>query len=476
MLTNRSQTSLLILALIILILLPRLFDLDAFMAADEKQWLANTAGFTKGLATRHWEKLVQQAHPGITTQWLGAITVHSDSWAIRKLPLVIGQSVLGLLVLYIFWRRWGRGPAVLLTTLLALNPMLVAHTRIYAMDSLLAIFCLLAVGLLLLWRKTQAQRYLYLSAFAAAAALLSKLPGIILIPFTLLFLVTHARQTKQYKQTARLAALWLLVFLVSLALILPSFFTHPVTTFNRLAACVTQSGCEADRHTSPPTYYLRSLTFFSTPLHLLAIVTLPFFFTKARRRSDTTWLILFAVLFVIEMTLSPKKGDRYVLPAFLMLDALVVTVFFWLYRTRWRQAATIVLASGLLFQVFILWQLHPHYLAYVNPVTKSFFGDRRLGWGEGFNTAGNYLNAKPNSQSLKVAAPYPTEFAYNFNGEVVSLTRHEEDSINYVVLYRSLFERDPDSWETDVLNHYKNKAPEKIISLGGLPYFWIFQK
>lgn len=444
------------------------------MTADEKQWLGNTAGFTKGLATLHWEKLVQQPHPGITNQWLGAITVNSNSWEIRKLPLVIGQSILLLLVLYVFWQLWGKWPAVLLTTLLATNPLLIAHTRVYAMDSLLAVLCLLAVGLLLLWHKTSEPRYLYFSAFATAAAILSKLPGIILVPFTTLFLLAHAYNTKQHKRVTRLAVIWLLIFLISLVLILPSFFIHPTATFNRIAACVTQGGCEPDRGTAPSTYYLRTLIFFSTPLHMLLIAALPFLFWKSKKRHDVAWLALFAVLFVIEMTLGTKKGDRYILPIFLMLDALVVIVFFWLFKTKWRQVATIVLTTGLLWQAMLLWQLHPHYLAYVNPVTKPFFGNRRLGWGEGFDVAGTYLNAKPDSQSLKVAAPYPTEFAYNFKGEVTPLNRHEEDSVDYVILYRSLLERKPDSVETDIVNFYKDKTPEKIISLGGLPYIWIY--
>lgn len=477
---KKYQATLLVTGLLILIILPRLFNLGAFMTADEKQWLGNTAGFTKGLATLNWEKLVQQPHPGITNQWLGAITVHSDSWEIRKLPLVIGQSILLLLVLYVFWQLWGKWPAVLLTTLLAINLLLIAHTRVYAMDSLLAVFCLLAVGLLLLWNKTHEPRYLYFSAFATAAAILSKLPGVILIPFTALFLATHAYHTKKYKLASRLATIWLLVFFISLALILPSFFTHPTTTFNRIAACITQGGCEPDRGTAPPTYYLRTLIFFSTPLHMLAIVALPFFFWKSKKRHDAAWLAFFAVVFVIEMTLSAKKGDRYILPAFLIFDALTVTTFFWLYPVArlksglYGAAVTLVLVAGLLWQTATLIRLHPHYLAYVNPITKPFFGVRRLGWGEGFDIAGAYLNTKPDSQSLKVAAPYPTEFAYNFSGEVVSINRHENDSINYVVLYRAMLEREPDSVETDIVNFYKNKTPEKIISLGGLPYIWIY--
>lgn len=473
---KKYQTALVVTGLAALILLPRLFKLGAFMAADEKQWLANTAGFTKALATRHWEKMVQQPHPGITTQWLGAITVHSDSWPVRKLPLVIGQSILLLLVFYVFWQLWGQWPAMLLATLLALNPLLVAHTRVYAMDSLLAIFCLLAVGLLLLWHKTTEQRYLYFSAFATAAAVLSKLPGLILIPFTIIFLAVHAYQAKRIKSLGRFAAIWLLVLLISLTLILPSLVTHPATTAARLAACITQNSCETSRHYSPPTYYLRSLVFFSTPLQLLAVLVLPFFFVKARRRSDALWLIFFAALFVAGMTLSPKKGDRYILPSFLMFDTLAVAVFVWLQQTPRHRAAAVIMAAGILWQTVMLWQLHPHYLAYVNPITKPFFDNRRLGWGEGFDLAGQYLNAKPNSQSLKVAAPNPAEFAYNFQGKVTPLNRHEEDSVDYVVLYRSLLERDPDSVETDILNYYNKQTPEKIISLDGLPYIWIYQK
>jgi len=44
------------------------------------------------------------------------------------------------------------------------------------------------------------------------------------------------------------------------------------------------------------------------------------------------------------------------------------------------------------------------------------------------------------------------------------------------VLYRALFERGPDAWETQVLAQFADKQPEKVIRLNGLPYAWIYAK
>src|SRR3989338_8252049 len=178
-----SRTAIILLLLALAILLPRLFDLGAFQAADEKMWIANTQGFTKNLALGRWDKLLQQPHPALTTQWLGALTINSSSLATRKIPLAIGQSIAIAFIGYIFYRLWGKWPAALLVLLLALNPPLIAHTRVYAMDSLLAQFLLLSVGCLLLWRKNNITRYLVFSGLAGALAVLSKLPGLIIVPF-----------------------------------------------------------------------------------------------------------------------------------------------------------------------------------------------------------------------------------------------------------------------------------------------------
>ncbi len=178
------------------------------------------------------------------------------------------------------------------------------------------------------------------------------------------------------------------------------------------------------------------------------------------------------------MTLGAKKGDRYILPSFLFLDALTVIVFFSLiiqFRARrlLLLATYCLLLTGLLWQAIDVARLHPHALAYVNPLTKPFYGHRRLGWGEGFDLAAVYLNQKPRAAKLTVASYYPTEFDYNFVGQVIPLNHYRDANADYVVLYRAMYERDPNAWETDILNQFASRTPEKIITLNGLEYAWI---
>lgn len=459
--------------------MPRIFYLGQFLTADEKRWQANVAGFTNKLSQGRIGELVQQPHPGITTQWFAASAVFNTNWAIRKLPLVLWQCVLLAIIGYVFWRLSGFLPAFLITLLLALNPQLIAHTRIYAMDSLLAQFCLLSLGLLLLWQKTRANHYLFMTGFATAAAVLSKLPGIILVPvITILFFCWQGVS----KNTIKTWSLWLAGFLVGLCLILPSFLVNPMSVIGDFSEFF-RSNEYNDVHQGTPFYYFSTLAFFSTPLEMMALTVL--ITTIATKRKLPYWreastFALFGIAFFIMMSLGLKKGDRYILPIFLILDAMAVYVIAWLInnntkRIWWVRTVLVVMAFMLAGQVVDVARLNTYVLAYVNPLTKPFLHDRRLGWGEGLDLVAQYLNQKKDSKSLTVASYYPVEFSYRFLGKVKPIHEWETNDVNYVVIYRAMFERGQDSWEQDVLNHFQNKQPEKIISLNGIKYAWIYK-
>lgn len=481
---TRLFTSIATLAILALaILLPRVFDLGAFQAADEKMWVANTQNFTRNLATFKWDQLLQQAHPGITTTWLGALTINYPSLATRKLPLALAQSVLIGLTGYIFYRLWGKKPAVLLTLLLALNPFLTAHTRVYAMDSLLAHFLLLSLGCLLLWRAQRATRYLVFAAVAGALAVLSKLPGIIIVPHTLAILIYDAYVKKSLPTTnyklQTLTFLWLVSFLLTIVIIFPSLVLNFPEVKQRTLEFITEGDAQDVHHAQARyNYYLQTLAFFSTPLHFAALLAVPFAWRASGRADKETAavLLLTAVLFIAAMSLGAKKGDRYILPAFLLLDALAAFVAVRLAaRTpRLARAVWAVALLGLAWQAVDVARLHPYALAYVNPLAKPLYGERRLGWGEGLDLAAKHLNAKPDARSLTVASPYPTEFAYTFAGRTIPLNHYTDAKPDYVIIYRSLFERGEHAWETEILHEFQSLQPEKIITLNGLPYAWIY--
>jgi 4-amino-4-deoxy-L-arabinose transferase-like glycosyltransferase len=475
-------------SLMLIILLPRVFSLDAFQTADEKRWVANTAGFITNLAHRDWSHLMLQPHPGITTQWLASPTVSSPSWTIRKMPLVISQSLLILALGYLFWRLSGPRLAALVVLLLALDPLLISHTRIYAMDSLLSLFLLLSLSSLLLWLKTKSQRYLVFAALTAAAAVLSKLSGLLIIPLSLLAIIYHlyssrtSRSQRFFSAFTFTCSVWLLFFLMGLILILPSLALAPHLVINDMLAWFKSDDYQL--HRLSPTYYLGTLFFLATPLHFMAIPLLPLLFVAKRlhppHRKTIILLLSFSLLFLVMMSLGAKKGDRYLLPVFLMLDVVTAYVIHWLLSQNLRLwSVRIVFFSIiglLLLQAHHLYVLHPHYLSYVNPITDSFFGERRLGWGEGLDLAATYLNQLPDAANMTVASYYPIEFQSNFAGHAVPVHQHDSPSVDYVIIYRAMFERGQSAWETDVVNLYRPQTPLKVVTIGTVPMAWIYRK
>lgn len=128
-----------------------------------------------------------------------------------------------------------------------------------------------------------------------------------------------------------------------------------------------------------------------------------------------------------------------------------------------------------MLQVISLIYLHPHYLSYVSPITESFFGERRLGWGEGLDLAAKYINKLPNSDTLTVASYYPKEFANYFNGNTVAAHEYDHANVDYVVIYRAMFGRGDGAWETDVINFYRVLTPVKTIYIDYTPMLWVYK-
>ncbi len=498
------------LLLCVAVLSPRLFDLDTFRTPDEDRWMARTAGFTNKLAHGRLAELIQAPHPGITTQWVGALTIRYESWAVRKLPFAIGQSLLVLAIGYTFARLWGATAGIVLTLLLAFDPQLIAHTRIYAMDSLLALFLLLSLSCLLLWNKTTATRYLIYSGAASALAVLSKLPGLLIIPFAIALLTYFTLTTRKADPNVRTmdyvlrtTGIWLSSFLTTASIALPSLLLAPASVVGDFFE-FSRSDAYQELHPAGSWYYIGTLAFFSTPLHVASLIALPVAWSSAKlnrtTRKHLIILLLFAALFTLQMSLGDKKGDRYLLPVFLMLDAITAVVVAMVFSAQMHKLRpafagrpayagrvtgylpAVALAKVGALLILLLWQavdvarLHPYALAYINPLTKPLLNERRTGWGEGLNLAAAYLNQKAGAKHLKVAVYYPNEFSHHFNGETVPAHQYEDDSVDYVILYRAMFERGDSAWETDVLNHFENRTPERVIKLNGIEYAWIYKK
>ncbi len=471
---NRLFQALLSIIVLAATILPRLPFQDRFVTADEPRWQANIAGFTTKLAHGRMGELLQQPHPGMTAQWFASPGIWQNSWAVKKIPLIAAQCILLLFAGYLMKLLWGNVAGYIGTLFLALNPFLIAHTRIYAMDSLLAICLLISLLSLLVWNKEKQTRYLVYAGAAAALAFLSKLPGIIAMPYELFLIILYLRKNTG-KMISQHLGIWLAAFIITSCIVLPSFLVRPLGVLGDMREFFG-SGDYTALHQYGAWYYIGTIFFLTTPIHIAAlIVTIVNKKLLGKNRSHVAILLLLAIFFIAIMTIGAKKGDRYILPAFVLFDACAAYVVSNVLQGKKQKLALIIITAALLLQTATIIRIHPYELAYVNPLTKYWIGERQLGWGEGLDIAIDYLKTKPNPEKLKVAMYYASQFEHAFPGEIVPLHQWESESNDYAVLYRAMYGRGQDAWETDVLEHFKSKTPEKIIQLNGIPYIWIYK-
>ncbi|MDH7487756.1 MAG: glycosyltransferase family 39 protein [Anaerolineae bacterium] len=535
------------LLLFALALLPRLFTLDAFVTWDEPTWVFRSARFLEALRQGRWADTAQAGHPGVITMWAGAlgVAVHSatdpvaaqaladvlaageldvqDTAALRvlgeflplaRLPVAV-LTALTVAACYVLARRlFGLPTALLAALLLAFDPFFLAHSRLLHVDALAASFMTLSLLSLLAYLVDgQRLRDAALSGFCAALAVLTKSPAAFLVPFTLLVFgvrcsVFGVRCSVFGVRRGGLAATgegaaifpWrgLLLWGLAAALTLPAFW--PALWADPWRALRFVLGT-AERHATTPhvnnfwfgqvvrdpglPFYLLSFAFRLTPvtgLGLLAALPL-----LARRRPHRTLLLVllgYVVLFVLALTAGAKKFDRYLLPAFPVLDLVaawgIVAGLRWL--ARWRnlgqRASRAVLVAGM--AIAVLAQAagtlphHPYYLTYYNPLLG---GGRRavqaitVGWGEGLDQAVRYLNRQPAAEELEVAAWGVAGIAPLLRGHVHVLNERSAVLADYVVLNVG----DVQFGSPYISDYYGRAEPEYVVRLHGVEYAWVYR-
>lgn len=481
-----SKAVLLVVSVFLLALMPRVTQLGQILSPDEPQWQRNTEEFKEGLVSGNLSKLYQQPHPGITTMWVSFPTAESESWAARRAPMAIVTSLLIVAAAYAMFRLWGLVAGVSGGLLLALNPLLIAHSRVLAMDALLGLFLLLGLLFLLLWLEEKQRWWLALSAATAALAVLSKMAGLVIVPFIgLVLTLTWWRQPAAWRQVRQEATLWAASFAVTFIVFFPTIITDFATVWAGTREFFATEHFQQAVHALGPWWYPEALLLWSTPMHwagLLILVALPFL--PARTRRHLFLLAAFFALFFVAMQYSIKKGDRYLLPVFLVWDVAAAMLFASLLHMNTHKFPIRPIVLSLLLIAFV-WQtvdvirLHPYALAYRNPFFRSFAQGRTMGWGEGLDLAADYLNAKPNAEEMLVISYYESSFDHRFRGPVTSAERlaketPEQIGGQYVVLYRTMEGRAPDRWETNVLQQFADKQPEHIVILNGEEYAWIY--
>jgi hypothetical protein len=193
------------------------------------------------------------------------------------------------------------------------------------------------------------------------------------------------------------------------------------------------------------------------------------------------WLLAFVLLFTLFMTLGGKRSSRYLLPAWPALYLLAAVGLRSLPALLWprgKMAATGVARKvlgpfflGLLLALPLAYT-YPYYLSYFNPFLGGPWTAPRLvkiGWGEGMDQAGRWLQQSPDAPALRVGADYGSTLAPFFDGSINPVTA---EALDYVVLYIKQVQSGEPS--PAILRYYEGLAPLHTVSLAGVTYARVY--
>jgi hypothetical protein len=526
-----------------LALASRAWSSTPFVTFDEPAWVYRSVRFLLALTRRDWAGTLLVGHPGVLTMWSGAASL-AWHWLVtgaisgaqlvavdaapvldvlnadqvRQLAALLPYAKQGSLLLHavlaaltfvVAGKALGRAEALVISALLLTDPYLLGLSRVLHIDALTAELMLLTLLALGAWQRTSGRGWLALSAAALALAMLTKAYAGMLLPVGGAWVLAHAvtrpsagaRWPKHlWRGMGWLAAWGGLCGLVA-ALAWPAVWVNPLTVIKTvLGLSFEYATAPGDATTSffmgqalhdpGGWFYPVALAFRATPLALLGLVValaslLPWL-RQARpapeQRRLMAWLLLYALLYLLLISLSRKKFDRYALPALLALDVIAALGLLWAARLlgrRWARGnvGAHLVATLLLVAAQAAWLLAPlapaYYLAYYNPLAGGAARAQRtlpVGWGEGLEQVGAFLQAKPDAAELTVAAWAIPGLAPYFSGHLVPPTQAGLAQADYVNLY--IGDAQHDGLLSDLF--LDRHTAEFAVERHGVRYAWLF--
>lgn len=516
----------------VLALIARCLGLADFMTIDEPyHWIGRVRRFTEALASGDWAATNQTGHPGVTTMWLGSL----GRWlaatqglydggragnsveflAMLRLPLAVTNG-LAVVVGFLLLRRLVRQQVALVAAVLwALSPFLIAHSRLLHLDALLTSFMTLSVlSLLQIGHEESVNTTrsnlgaLALSGFFAGLALLTKAPSLLLLPLIGLLLLLVSPPGSLFARL-RWAIGWYLVWLVIACAVVfagwPALWVAPREAIMTVIGEVIVNGGQPHHSgnfflgqaVGDPgwLFYPAVILWRTTPITLVGLIVLPFALWRSgrwiewRERRTLIGLLVFIASFTLAMSIEPKKFDRYLLPVWPSLEILAATGLIWLaeWRRETRDTERRFRVSRFTFHVSLLGALllilvlqlgiyHPYYIGYFNPLLGGGAVAQRVmlvGWGEGMEDVGAWLNKRPDLASgpvLSVIGPTLSPFV---SDHVLDLQeKFFKTNPSYVVLYARSQQRDESASAQEFVH---TLTPLWTLRKYGIDYATVYQ-
>jgi hypothetical protein len=140
-----------------------------------------------------------------------------------------------------------------------------------------------------------------------------------------------------------------------------------------------------------------------------------------------------------------------------------------------RQARLAFAGIGLIILAQLVWlpPISRYALTYYNPLLGGAPAAQQallIGWGEGLESAGDFLNQLPNAADLASATLYSEPFRPNFRGRSLPLSRYEE--ADFLVHYVNMDQRD--LLPTELETYVDSSSPVATVDLVGVRFAAVY--
>lgn len=527
-LTKWQQVALDIL-LFLVALSPRLIALQQFVTADEAKWIHRSAQFWLAVLHGNWAETVVKLKPAVTTMWSGGFGLwiynkfHQNlpfadflaaipTWDVEpamlhaaRMPTILLACLSIVFIYRLLQPTLGFKTALLAGILLALDPLFLAHSRFLHHDALVTLFAVPAV-LLAIKAAKGGGVVLISSAVLAGLAFLTKSPIFFLGPYVgVLFLGVAWKNTKYLKhslENSKVTRWTNLIRVITISsptmgqamgrFMIFAGFSYLTFILVWPAAWIDPIGVplavilDAVKEAAPSGeedlfinlgffYYPVYFAFYITPVILIGLGAWwrqrKNLSAEARYLTDN--LALFALTFIIFMTLSDKRSARYILPAFLPVTIIAASGWWAWLSTKKMQMKRIIVVILIGVQLLAVIPYAPYYITYTNPLLGGPLTAPHLikiGWGEVMDQVGAWLNEQSEAAASVVGSYYASTLSPYFVGEVNSPT---SSNLDYVVVY--IKQRQGGNPLPQIQQYYQEKlTPLKTFKQAGIDYAAIY--
>ena len=499
-------------------------------------WGDRAFHFSHAVLEQSWEETYTRYHPGVTLMWLSGTTLQifsqqhgnltgaqllgddftrpgilSNSVQAAVLPLA---AVIALCIGFMYRllsRLVDKRIALTAVCLLALNPFHIAYSQVVHVDGLLSMFMLFSALFLLNYAFSGRRSDWVWSGIFAGLSFLTKTPSLFLIPYAGLILgLTKMgffrgkweKRPKQlllsFFQIIPLLLVWTTIAAAIFFILWPAMWVKAgdvltvmvqrivFHTSNTHRNPVFFNGISSHEDPGSP-FYLATLAWKTTLITLPAILFgFLFGFLRFRSRNGRIlWVfLLYALFFIMQMSIGKFKQIAYILPAVPPLDIAAAFGLVWVargigrWRPQWSWLPIPLLATVLVIQAGITLNYYPYFGTHYNTLMGGIQTAQHMlplqEQGEGLDVAGKFLSSLPHGQGTtavlhpRSAPVFRREFTGFTSTQLLSWATYRVYYVNQ--LMRGLGDEEwHDMWQADQKNE-----PLWTFSVNGVPYVWVY--